>query len=123
MKTNKFWSYLMTDGRVYPLGDFDEDFNTAWPQVWDAAKKIAAEMGAEPAYALNETDLVEISQHVQDCFNTKQILRGADYYLIGAFIDKEEIDLIRKLVEQYPDCEFLESVLCQCNNVLVEERN
>lgn len=123
MGTTEFWSYLMSDGGVYPLGDFDADFDMAWPQVWGAAEKLAVKTHTEPVYALSETDLTEISQHVQDCFNTMQSLRGADYYLIGAFIDEGEIDLIRKLVEQYPDCEFLESVLSQCNDVLVKERN
>jgi hypothetical protein len=114
---NEFWSYLMSDGVVYPLGDFDSDFDTAWPQVWEAAEKLAAQHKTELVYAVNETDLTEMSYHLQKCFNAKQKLRGEDYYMVGTLISKHDISLLRTLAAQHPECDFLEDLVFDCDNI------
>ena len=113
----EFWSYLMANGVVYPLGDFTGDFDATWPEIWEASEKIASQHKTEQAFAVNETDLTEISYHLQKCFNAKQKLRGEDYYMIGTLIDKQDIPLLRTLAAQHPECDFLGDLVFGCDNI------
>lgn len=112
----EFWSYLMGNGVVYPLGEFEGDFNAVWPKVFDEAERVADAHKTEPVFAVSETDLTEISSHVENCFNTMQNMMGYDYYLVSTFIDKKDFPLLQELVMQYPDCGFLESLLYGCRD-------
>jgi hypothetical protein len=107
MNGKEFWSYLMDDGRVYPLGFFDADFDKAWPDVWAQAEALAKAYNLEPVYAFNEDDLTEVSTMLHRCYNVKKNLMGEADYLVGTFVSESEEPLLRELHEQYPDCEFL----------------
>ena len=111
MSDKEFWSYLMDDGRVYPLGFFDANFDVAWPDVWAQAEAIAAAYNLEPVYAFNEDDLTEVSTMLQRCYNIKKNLLGDPDYLVGTFVSEEEEPLLRELNKQYPDSEFLSMLL------------
>ena len=121
MKT-EFWSYLMADGEVYPLGEFDADFDTAWPKVFAKAERVAEVFGTQPEFALNETDLTEMTQSIEDCFNTMQNARGGDHYMVGGALDKRDIPLLRELEKQYPDCGFFSAVLLGCDRAAQQTR-
>lgn len=114
MNGKEFWSYLMEDGTVYPLGFFDDDFDVAWPDVWVAANELAKKKGTEPSHPVMEDDLTEITASLTYCFNAKQNAAKRDYYMIGGFIDKADVQRLRALVEQYPDFEFLQDALSEC---------
>lgn len=110
----EFWSYLMEDGRVYPLGFFNGDVDIAWPDIWAAANELAKKKGTEPSHPMNEDDLTEVTACLTYCFNAKQNAAKRDYYMIGGFIDKADVPRLRALVEQHPDFEFLQDALGEC---------
>ncbi len=114
MSDKEFWSYLMDDGRVYPLGFFDANFDVAWPDVWVAAQELARQKKTEPSHPISEDDLTEVSACLTYCFNAKQNAEGKDYYLVGGFIDKSDVQKLRALAEQHPDFEFLQDALGEC---------
>jgi hypothetical protein len=113
MSDKEFWSYLMDDGRVYPLGFFDANFDVAWPDVWAQAEAIAAAYNLEPVYAFNEDDLTEVSTMLQRCYNAKKNLLGDPDYLVGTFVSEAEEPLLRSLLEQHPDSEFLNMLVIE----------
>ena len=113
MSGKEFWSYMMENGAVYPLGEFSEDFDTAWSEIYAKATHVAKRYSTEPLYAVSETDLTEMSAHIQRCFNTMQNVQKQDYYLISVYVDASEVETLRRLVKQNPDCEALSSLLHQ----------
>lgn len=113
MSDKEFWSYMMEDGVVYPLGEFSEDFDAAWPDVYEKALQVAKRHNTEPLYAVSETDLTELSHHLERCFNTMQNVQGADYYLLSTFIAADDVETLRTLAKRNPKCEFLGSLLHQ----------
>ena len=108
----EFWSYLMDNGRAYPVGTYDA--YTEWDKLFNKALSVGEGAKTEPVLPLCLDDLLELGSDLQNIYNKHNGQQDTDWLLIGAFIDAKDIPLLYKLARQHRGVEFLEMLVSDC---------